>query len=88
MEYPKAINCRLGADDMDIKTDLANSDDKTARIKDVYRLGLQFEALKKTTHAVPDEHTAVMYRLRIEELHHKRMEQEKLPTNVLYTING
>ena len=88
MEYPKAINCRLGADDMDIKIDLASTEDKTARIKDVYRLGLQFEAMCKSTHAIPDEHLAVMYRIWIEDLYSKRVEQEKLPTNVLYTING
>ena len=88
MEYPKAINCRLGVDDMDIKIDLASTEDKTARIKEVYRLGLQFEAMKKSTHAVPDEHTAIMYRVWVEELHKKRVERDIIPTRELYTING
>ncbi len=68
---PKALNCRLSSDDLDIKEDLSNHSDKTARIKEIYRLGLQFEAMKKSTHMIPKEHTAEMYRLWIDELQDK-----------------
>lgn len=45
-ELPKALSCRLGEDDTDIRNDLlTHSKDKTERIKKVYRLGLAYEAL-------------------------------------------
>jgi hypothetical protein len=43
MNLPKAINCRLTDDDMDIKQDLARAEDRPKRIKEIYRLGLQAE---------------------------------------------
>lgn len=43
MDLPKAINCRLNDDDMDIKQDLARAADRSKRIKEIYRLGLQAE---------------------------------------------
>jgi hypothetical protein len=43
MNLPKAINCRLNDDDMDIKLDLAKAVDRPKRIKEIYRLGLQAE---------------------------------------------
>jgi hypothetical protein len=43
MNLPKAINCRLTDEDMDIKQDLAHAADRSKRIKEMYRLGLQAE---------------------------------------------
>lgn len=43
MNLPKAINCRLTDDDMDIKQDLACAADRSKRIKEIYRLGLKAE---------------------------------------------
>lgn len=40
---PKSLSCRLGADDFDIQQDLMNVSDRTSRIKEIYRLGLQAE---------------------------------------------
>jgi hypothetical protein len=45
MNLPKAINCRLTDDDMDIKQDLARAADRPKRIKEIYRLGLEAEKL-------------------------------------------
>lgn len=41
---PKAINCRLSTEDHDLKEMLQKSEDKTARVKELLRKGLQYEA--------------------------------------------
>lgn len=43
MQLPKAISCRLGDDDQDIKQDLANAENRAKRVKELIRLGLQVE---------------------------------------------
>jgi hypothetical protein len=45
MTLPKAISCRLTDEDMDIREDLAKATDRTKRIKEIYRLGLQAEKI-------------------------------------------
>ena len=82
MSVPSAINCRLGASDTDIQTDLMQHNmDRTARIKEIYRLGLQFEAMKRNTRMIPDKYTASMYRVWIEELQAKHgVKREVVPS--------
>jgi hypothetical protein len=43
MSEPKAINCRLGDDDQDLKKMLMDTKDKTARVKELLRKGLHYE---------------------------------------------
>lgn len=45
MTLPKAISCKLGVDDQDIKQDLAIAENRAKRVKELYRLGLQAERL-------------------------------------------
>jgi hypothetical protein len=46
-QLPKMINCRLKADDKDLQEMLAKASDKTARIKELIRKGLEAEAQPK-----------------------------------------
>ena len=80
MNLPNSINCRLSSDasDLDIKVDLAQRTDKTARVKELYRLGLQFEAMKRDTRMIPTAYTGEMYRYWINELRKKNPELLKV----------
>jgi hypothetical protein len=43
MTLPKVLHCNLTDEDMDIKQDLAAAENRSKRIKELYRLGLQAE---------------------------------------------